>query len=150
MKKTNVTCNRSNKRNNVFSTNHNQTSTEEKEKHWKQPANILEPCKGALYEQFGNMNNSAWECWHKLLCSMLDSIRVEWISGMDPGSRATQKKTFGRSATSCRKWHGQLPRKTAREMMCDRSPLIDRHLTPEGQKQGQPRQANHRISQKNT
>ena len=65
--------------------------------------------------------------------------------GIDPGSRANKQKHVGQSATSRRKRHGQ-PRGTERQMMCDRGPLIDRHLTPEGKEHGQPRQANHRIS----
>ena len=75
------------------------------------------------------------------------------MSGMNQwnGSRkqGKQQKHVGQSATSRRKRHGQ-PRGTERQMMCDQGPLIDRHLTPEGKEHGQPRQANHRISQKNT
>ena len=51
---------------------------------------------------------------------------MEWIQ-----EAGQTKKHVGQSATSRRKRHGQ-PRGTERQMMCDRGPLIDRHLTPEG------------------
>ena len=77
-------------------------------------------------------------------------IPYGWNKSMEWIQEAGQtKKHVGQSATSRRKRHGQ-PRGTERQMMCDRGPLIDRHLTPEGKEHGQPRQANHRISQKNT
>ena len=69
---------------------------------------------------------------------------MEWIQ-----EAGQIKKHVSYSATSRRKRHDQ-PRGTARQMMWDRDPLINKHLTPEGKEHGQPRQANHRISQKNT
>ena len=69
------------------------------------------------------------QCW----------IPYEWNESMEWIQEAGQtKKHVGQSATSRRKRHGQ-PRGTERQMMCDRGPLIDRHLTPEGKEHGQPR-----------
>ena len=118
-----------------------------KEKHWKQPANELEPCTGALYERFWKMKkhgNVGTDYFVQRWIPYGWNESMEWIQ-----EAGQTKKHVGQSATSRRKRHGQ-PRGTERQMMCDRGPLIDRHLTPEGKEHGQPRQANHRISQKNT